>query len=85
MTNRHIQIAKCILNALHALDGGQAHELIIHADASLLFRAIIPKNEFDDVFTQLNADGCFIGVKTKFKGTLWSLSDQGRQAREEIL
>ena len=85
MTHRHVAIARCILDALHDLDGGQAHEITIHADASLLFRVIIPKNEFDEVFTELNGMGCFTGVATKFKGTLWSLNAKGEQTRQEMI
>lgn len=84
MTNRQIGIAKSILQALHDLDGGQAHELSIHADANLIFRAMIPKNEFDEAFAELNRDGCFIGVTTKFKGTLWSITAKGEQTRQEM-
>lgn len=84
MTHRQIGIAKGILDALHETDGGQLHEIAIHADANLLFRAMIPKNEFDEVFALLNRDGCFIGVPTKFKGTLWSISDKGEQTRQEM-
>jgi hypothetical protein len=84
MTHRQIGIAKAILQALHDTDGGQLHEISIHADANLIFRAMIPKNEFDEVFATLNGDGCFIGVTTKFKGTLWSISDKGEQTRQEM-
>jgi len=84
MTQHQITIAKSILDAFHALDGGQAHDLTIHADASLRYRALIPRNEFDDVFAELNLLGCFTGVATRFKGTLWSLSPTGEQLRQEM-
>lgn len=84
MTNRQIGIAKSILQAFHDLDGGQAHELSIHSDASLIFRALIPKNEFDETFAELNQAGCLLGVKTKFKGTLWSITSIGEQTRQEM-
>ena len=85
MTTRHIAIASAILEACHELDGGQAHEITIHADACKHFRALIPKNEFDEVFATLNRDGCFLGVATKFKGTLWSLTPKGEQTRQEMV
>jgi hypothetical protein len=84
MTSRQINIAKSILEALYVLDGGQAQSITIHADASLLFRQIIPLNEFEEVFAQLNSLGCFTGVATRFKGTLWSLSPKGEQMRQEM-
>jgi hypothetical protein len=84
MTKRHIAISQAILETFHDLDGGQAHEITIHADACKHFRALIPKNEFDEVFETLNRDGCFIGVATKFKGTLWSLAAKGEQTRQEM-
>lgn len=84
LTTRQIAIAKVILAAFEALDGGQAQEVSIHADASLLFGAIIPKNEFTEVFEKLNAHGCFNGVPTKFHGIKWSLSDVGEQTRLEM-
>jgi len=84
MTKRHLAICKAILEAVHDLDGGQALEVIIHADACKHFRAMIPLNEFNEAFESLNREGCFTGVHSKFKGTLWSMSDKGRQTREEM-
>ena len=84
MTQRQIGIAKAILDTMHDWDGGQGHEITIHADANLLFRTTIPKNEFDEVFKELNAQGCFIGIETKFKGTLWSLTPVGEKVRHEM-
>ena len=84
MTNRQIGIAKAILDVLHGWDGGQGHEITIHAEANLLFRVMIPKNEFEEVFKELNSRGCFIGVPTEFRGTLWSLSDTGKKVRQEM-
>lgn len=84
MTKRHIAISLAILEAFHELDGAQAHEITIHADACKHFRALIPKNEFDEVFQKLNGRGCFIGVETEFKGTLWSMAPKGEQTRQEM-
>jgi len=84
MTQRHIAIASSILEALHELDGAQAHEITIHGEACKHFRALIPKNEFDEVFATLNGAGCFLGVVTKYKGTLWSITSKGEQIRQEM-
>jgi hypothetical protein len=84
MTKRHLAISLAILEYLHELDGGQADTLLIHKGASEKFMALIPKNEFDEVFESLNREGCFIGVQTRFKGTKWSLSDKGEQTRQEM-
>ena len=84
MTKRHIAIAQAILEAFSSYDGGQAHELTVHADACKYFRVMIPKNEFDEVFETLNRRGCFLGVSTEFKGTLWSLTPKGEQIRQEM-
>ena len=84
MTHRQRAIMKALLEALHNRDGGQLDEISIHADACLIFREMIPKNEFDEAFATLNRDGCFIGVKLKYNLMMWSLSARGVQAREEM-
>ena len=84
MTHRQRAIAKAILEALHNRDGGQLDEISIHADACLLFREMIPKNEFDEAFGTLNRDGCFIGVKLKYGVTMWSLTARGEQIWHEM-
>lgn len=84
MTARETSIAAAILDAMHNYDGGQAHELTIHADATLIFRVEIPRNEFAAVFADLNRRGAFLGVATEFKGTLWSLTPRGEKIRQEM-
>ncbi len=84
MNQRQVAIAKAILKAFHDLDGGQAHQISIHGDANLILRAVIPRNEFDEVFDLLNVEGCFIGVKDKYKGLLWSLTSNGEKTRQEM-
>jgi len=84
MTHREIGIAKAILKVMHEADGVQRTQATIHAEASLAFGTLIPLNEFEEVFEQLNADGCFIGVPTRYKILLWSISAKGEQVRQEL-
>lgn len=82
MTAREIQISKKILNVLHALDGGQAHPVVIHAELGGL--SVCSTAELDEVFEELDRRKYIIGVKTEFKGTLWSISDLGESARRKM-
>ena len=82
MTTREIQIAKKILGYLHTLDGGQAHALTIHGEIGGL--SFCSSGEFDGVLEILDARRALIGVKTEFKGTLFSISDTGEQLRQKM-
>lgn len=82
MTAKEIKVAKKILNHLHALDGGQAHALTIHAEIGGL--TLCPTAEFDEVLAELDRRKYVIGVSTEFLGTLWSLSDLGASARRRM-
>ena len=82
MTAREIQIAKKILNSLHDQDGHQLHALSLHGDIGGL--TFCTGAEFDHVLAALDARRLVIGVRTQFKGTLWSISDAGEAARLEM-
>lgn len=82
MTAREIKIAKKILDYLHGIDGGQAHELTIHAEIGGLNAC--PAAEFEEVLGWLDSRKYVIGVKTEFKGTLWAISDLGESARRKM-
>lgn len=82
MTARETKIAKAILETLHALDGGQAHMLTIHGEIGGLNACT--SAEFNDVMAELDRRKLVIGVKTKFKGVLWNISDAGEAARLEM-
>lgn len=82
MTAREKQIAEKILAYLHGLDGGQCHALTLHAAIGGL--AFCSGAEFDDVLALLDARRAVIGVKTEFKGTLFSISDGGEQLRQKM-
>lgn len=82
MTTHEIKIAKHILNYLHELDGGQAHVLMIHGAIGGL--GVCTAAEFDGTLAELDRRKWVIGVKTKFKGVLWNLSDAGAAARLEM-
>jgi hypothetical protein len=84
MTKREIAICKAILDYLHDLDGGQAHELNIHAGACENFMALIPRSEFDPMLKHCAKHGWLLHVPTRFKGPLWSISPAGEQARQEM-
>lgn len=82
MTARETLIAKRILDFLHSLDAGQAHALVIHA--SIGGMNFCSSNEFDDALAALDTKKFVIGIKTKFKGTVWNISDAGEAARVEM-
>lgn len=82
MTAREIHIAKKILDYLHGIEEGQAHALTIHGEIGGL--SVCPGSEFDSVLAELDKQRWVIGVKTKFKGVLWNISDAGEAARREM-
>lgn len=82
MTARETYIAKKILTALHELDGGQIHALTLHADIGGL--PTCTSAEFDQTLRLLDAARAVHGVKTQFKGVLWSISSAGEAARLEM-
>ncbi len=82
MTARETKIAKKILDVLHALDGGQAHALTLHAEVGGLITCTT--SEFDDVLREMDSRRYAIGIATEFKGTLWSISDLGESARRKM-
>ncbi len=82
MTANEISIAKRILDALHELDGGQAHALTLHGAIGGLSGCT--GSAFDATLAELDRRRWVIGVNTKFKGVLWNLSDAGEAARLEM-
>lgn len=84
MTRRELAICKAILDYLHDLDGDQAQELSIHAGASENFFALIPKTEFDVQFKHCAKEGWLLRVDNKYKGALWSISNSGELARQQM-
>jgi hypothetical protein len=84
MTKRDLAICKAILDYLHNLDGGQAHELNIHAGACENFMSLIPRSEFDAMFQHCAKQGWLLHVPTRFKGSLWSINEVGEKARQEM-
>lgn len=82
MTAREIKIAKRILDYLHDLDGGQAHAMSIHGEIGGL--GFCHAHEFDETLKQLETSRLIIGIKTKFKGVMWNISDAGEAARLEM-
>jgi hypothetical protein len=82
MTARENALAKKILAYLHAIDGGQAHALTIHGEIGGM--ALCSATEFDDVLAECDRRKYVIGIKTKFKGVMWNISDAGEAARLEM-
>jgi len=82
MTAHETTIAKKILDALHELDGGQAHALSIHGQIGGI--PTCSSAEFDQVLAELDRLKYIIGIKTKFKGVLWNISIAGEAARLEM-
>ncbi|HTB86016.1 MAG TPA: hypothetical protein VK742_20390 [Candidatus Sulfotelmatobacter sp.] len=82
MTAREFQIAKKILDRLHALDGGQEHHLAVHAAIGGL--NFCSGQDFDEVLTELDRRRWIVGVKSESKGLLISISDLGESARRKL-
>ena len=82
MTARETSIAKKVLDYLHNEDGRQVHVVTIHAEIGGL--AVCGAAELDDVLKQLDTHRLVIGLKTKFKGVLWNITDAGEAARLEM-
>jgi hypothetical protein len=82
MTAREIKIARRLLDYLHSLDGGQAHALTIHAEIGGL--SFCTGEEFDAVLAELDRNRWVSGVKTEFKGVLWSITDLGESKRNKM-
>ncbi len=82
MTPRETKIAKSILDALHELDGGQAHALTIHGEIGGL--GLCSSVEFDSVLAALDRQKLVLFVATKFKGRLWNITDAGEAARLQM-
>lgn len=84
MTIQQIKIAKWMLDYLHELDGGQASDIRIHAVVNEAAGEYVPRTALDEVLELADRDGWIITVKTKFKGTLRSLSPLGAATRLEM-
>lgn len=82
MTARELKIARKILDALHELDGGQAHALTIHGDIGGM--TFCSASEFDDVLAELDQRRWISGVKTEFRGVLWNINSLGESKRNQF-
>lgn len=84
MTVQQIKIAKWLLEYLHELDGGQASDLRLHGVVNEAAGEYVPRSALDEVLELADRDGWIITVKTKFKGTLRSLTPLGEATRLEM-
>lgn len=82
MTTREAQVAKKILDALHNLDGGQAHALTIHGEIGGL--NFCSGAEFEAVLRIMDGKKWIVGLKTEFRGTMWSINDLGEMTRLKL-
>ena len=82
MTTHEIRIARRILDALHELDGLQAHAVSIHAEIGGM--GFCTASAFDATLAELDRRRLVIGVSTKYKGVLWNISNAGEAARLEM-
>ena len=67
---------------LHELDGGQAHAQTIHGEIGGLNACTT--HDFDAVLAELDRQKYVTGIKTKFKGVLWNISNEGEAARTQM-
>jgi ADP-heptose:LPS heptosyltransferase len=82
MTARETQIAKKILDCLHNEEGRQLHAQTIHGEIGGL--NVCNTRDFENVLNELEKMKFVIGVKTKFRGEVWNISDAGEAARLEM-
>jgi hypothetical protein len=82
MNSRETSIAKKILDYLHEEEGRQVHLITIHAEIGGL--PACGTAELDDVLKHLDTRKLVMGLKTKFKGVLWNITDAGEAARLEM-
>jgi hypothetical protein len=82
MTAREIKIAKRILDTLHAAEGAQMHALTIHGEIGGM--GFCTSAEFDATLAELDKQKLVVGIKSKFKGVMWNISDAGEAARLEM-
>lgn len=82
MTAKETQIAKKILDFLHAEDGRQVHALTIHGEIGGLNACTTAT--FDEVLKELDTRKYIIGIDAKFRGRVWNISDAGEAARLEM-
>ena len=82
MNAREIKITRRILDYLHGLEEGQAHALTIHAEIGGL--QCCTGAEFDGVLAEMDRQRWITGVKTEFRGVLWSISDLGESKRNKM-
>ncbi len=85
MTKREQKLCKAILDVLHNLDGKQADEAIIQFEAQLALDEKIPAAEFSGALVLCDAQRWIIGVKSKFAGAKYNISDAGESARLEMM
>ncbi|MDE2098220.1 MAG: hypothetical protein KGL39_13275 [Patescibacteria group bacterium] len=84
MTKREVKLAKAILDVLHNQDGGQLSDIQIHAEAQLELGERIPLAEFSGALALCDARRWVTGVKSKFSGIKYNISDGGESARLEL-
>ncbi|HTV62693.1 MAG TPA: hypothetical protein VMH30_09005 [Verrucomicrobiae bacterium] len=82
MTKREVQIARRILDILHDLDGGQSGCLLLHFEIGGV--DFCTTAEFDNTMKVLDAKQLITGMRTKFRGISWNISDAGEAARMEM-
>jgi hypothetical protein len=72
------------LEVLHNLDGGQLTDVQIHAEAQLILGERIPLAEFTGALALCETRRWITGVKSKFAGVKYNISDAGEAARLEL-
>jgi hypothetical protein len=82
MTKSETKLLKAILYVLHEVDGGQLHELPLHAEVNLLRECT--RTEFEAALKIGDTNRWILGIHSKFKGRLWCISDAGEAALLEM-
>ena len=84
MTKRETKLCQTILTVLHDLDGGQFSEIQIHAELNLHLGQYVPSAELQTALALCDTRRWITGVKSKFTGMLWNITDAGEAVRLEM-
>jgi len=84
MTPRELKITRAILTVLHDADYGQRTELQIHAEGQLLMGEKITLAEMTGAVALCERRRWITGVKSKFTGIKYNVTDAGESALLEM-
>ena len=84
MTSREVRITKTILDVLHNVDGSQLTEALIHGEAQIVALEKITLAEIKSGIELCESRKWVTGIKSKYSGYLYNITDAGEAARLEM-